>query len=369
MEKRSLFARGSLEVTLSNEAPEDAISLLEKTVWGTPGGTLYRHLDTSRRIHLQQSPAFMVLRKSERMLGILGFSRRTLQQPAGPTEAFYIRYLSMVSGLHRQTEVGSTGKTRSDGLLKKLVDRSMAKPVNMNPVEGQGPASALYYAYVELENERSMEMCKSLKFSPVGKFSTVLFSRFFPKRHDAVDRLRPEEQEAMRARIRDFYKDHAMFTDGNLFFENNYFVRREGGRIVAGLQANPCHWVVEHMPGFTGNLIVKVLPKFPLLKRVFNPGEFRFAGIEGIWYAPGYESAVFDVMESALTYLGLYTAVLWLDRRSPVDSVIRGGSLGLLQSLNDDSPADIIVRSEGVDDHIIEDIRSRPLYISSFDST
>ena len=369
MQERNLFARGSLEVTLSNKAPQDAIELLEKTVWGTPGGTLYRHLDTAERINLQQSPAFMTLRKSKRLLGILGFSRRTIHQPAGSTEAFYVRYLSMISGLQRQTDVGTTGKTRPDGLLKKLVDRTMSRPQNMHPIEGQGPEKALYYAFVELNNERSMEMCKSMGFTPVGQFSTVLYSRFHPKRHDSVDRLRPEEMPEMRERIRDYYKDHALFTDGNLFYQGNYFVRREGGRIVAGLQANPCHWVVEHMPGASGKLIINVLPKVPYLSKVFNPGEFRFAGIEGVWHAPGYENAVFDVLESAIAMLGLHTAVLWLDRRCPVDYILRGGALGLLQQLNSDSPADVIVRRQGVSEDIVEDIRQRPLYISSFDST
>lgn len=369
MQKRSLFARGSLEVTLLDEAPQDAIELLEETVWGTPGGTLYRHLDTAERINLQQSPAFMTLRKSDRLLGILGFSRRNVRQPSGSTEAFYIRYLSMISGLHRQTQVGTTSQTRPDGLLKKLVNRTMTHPQNLHPVEGAGPEQALYYAYVELENERSMEMCKSMGFNPVGKFSTLLFNRFFPKSHDSVERIRPEEIDDMRERIKDFYKDHALFTDGNLFYQGNYFVRREGGKIVAGLQANPCHWVMDHMPGLSGRLMLNVLPKFPLLSRVFNPSNFRFAGIEGIWYAPGYENAVFDVMESAIAQMGLYTALIWLDRKDPLDAILRGGALGLLQKLNSDSPADVILRSQGVPEEIWQDIPNRPLYISSFDST
>lgn len=369
MQERNLFERGSLEVTLLDEAPQDAIDMLEETVWGTPGGTRYLHLDTSERINLQLSPVFMSLRKSQKLLGILGFSRRSIRQPAGVTEAFYIRYLSMISGLQRQTDVGNTAKTRPDSLLKKLVDRTMSKPVNLHPIEGQGPESALYYAFVELNNERSMEMCKSMGFKPIGQFSTLLFSRFNPKSHDRVGRIRPGEIEPMRERIKDYYKDHALFTDGNLFYQGNYFVRREGGRIVAGLQANPCHWVVEHMPGISGKMIIKVLPKLPFLSKVFNPGEFRFAGIEGVWHAPGYESAVFDVLESAIAQLGLHTALLWLDRRCPVYSIMQGGALGILQKLNSDSPADVIVRSQGVSEDILEDIRKHPLYVSSFDST
>ncbi len=368
MGTRNLFDRGGLALNLHDEAPESAVDLLHDTVWGSEGGTRYRHFNTKDRITKQLDPQFLTLHKGERLLGILGFSRRELTQPSGVTEAFYIRYLSMMSSFQRQKSSGTGSRKRSDGLVKKMVGRLMGKPAEMNVTPGQGPEKAMFYAFVELENERSMEMTQAMGFEPVGKFSTILFSRFHPRLKDHVEVLRPEDFEEVRAQTHKFYRDHALFSDKNIFREGTYYVYRDGGEIVAGLKVNACHWKVVEMSGLSGKLILSILPRIPFLNRIFNPKAFKFGAYEGLWHLPGYESRLFDLMESALAALKLNTGMTWLDRKSPLDPVIRGGHLGILQHLNSDVPADVIARFIKVPEEIQEDIRSKPLYISAFDS-
>jgi len=365
MATRTLFERGGLGLHLHDEAPPEAVDLLVNTVWGTEGGVRYRHSHTLGRIGKQLNPQYLTLHKSDRLLGVLGFMQRKVQQPAGEVEAFYIRYLSMMSTFQRQSSEGAGSRRRSDGLIKRMVGRMLGKPSDLNVEAGMGPEAALFYAYVELDNERSLEMTQAMGFEPIGQFSTILFSRFKPKRSAMVQLLRPEDEATVRAHLRHFYRDHALFYDANAFREGPYYVCWDGGKIVAGFKANLCEWKVEEMAGWSGLMI---MPKLPYLRDVFNPNGFRFFATEAMWHLPGYEMRLFDLLETALVDTERNTAMIWLDRRSPLDAVIRQGSLGLFHKLQADAPADIIARFINVPDHIKADIRNKPLYISSFDS-
>ncbi len=368
METRNLFDRGGLSLDLHDTPPEGAVALLNSTIWGTEGGMRYHHFNTRDRITKQLDPQFLTLHKSGRFLALLGFSRRQLSQPSGVTEAFYIRYFSMVSTFQRRNSTGTASRKNSDSLVKKAVRRLMSKPGEMHVQPGAGPEEALFYAFVESENDRSMEMTQALGFEPVGKFSTILFSRLFPKWKKGVEVLNPEDLVEVKFRTIDFYRGHALFTDKNIFREGTYYVYRDGGKIVAGLNAFDCHWKIIEMSGLSGKLILRLLPKIPLVNRIFNPNSFKFVAYEGLWHLPGHENRIFDLMESALANLKLNAGMIWLDRRSPLDPVIRGGHLGILQHLNSDVPVGVVARFVKVPDEIRNEIRSQPLYISAFDS-
>ena len=368
METRNLFERGGLSLDLHDHPPENAIDHLHRSVMGTEGKTRYRHHGNHDRVHKQLDPNFLTLQKGEKLMGVILFSRRQIAQPAGPAEAFYIRYLSMLSTLRRQNVKGGESRRRSDGLIKKMIARLMKKPADMNVVPGNGPENGLFYAYVESGNDRSMELTQAMGFEPVGTFETVLFSRFNPKTCDSVEELHPEDLEEVRAKTHHFYRDHALFSDKNIFREGTYFAYRDGGEIVAGLKANTCHWEIFEMAGLSGKLILSLVPRIPLINRLFNPGAFKFLAFEGLWHLPGYENRLFELMEHALAEMGYYTGMLWMDRRSPLDAVIRGGHLGILQNLQSGTPADVIARFEGIPESVKQDIRERPLYISAFDS-
>lgn len=369
MATRNLFDRGGLALNLHDEAPANSVELLHNTTWGTEGGARYLHFNTRERITKQLDPQFLTLHKGERLLGILGFSRRELRQPSGVTEAFYIRYLSMMSSFQRQNPSAASSRKRSDGLVKKMVGRLMSKPQEMNVIPGTGPESAMFYAFVELENERSIEMTQAMGFEQVGKFSTIIFSRFNPKRDANVEYLQPEDLAEVKERTSEFYKDHALYSDHNIFREGINLVYRDGGEIVAGIKAHSCHWQMVGMPGLSGKLIMGLLPKIPFMNRLFNPNAFKFAAFEGLWFKPGYETRLFELMESALVELKLNTAMIWVDRKCPLDPVLRSGHLGILQHLNSDVPANVVARFIKVPESIKEDIRNKPLFISAFDST
>ncbi len=370
MEVRNMFERGDIALSLANAARQDEIDLVTRTIFGTPGGTLYRHLDTPGRINHQQDPYFLSLRKGGRLMGVVGFSHRILHQPAGPADAFYVRYLSMNSNLQRKDAHQSNAKSKSGGFIKKMITRVMNRPYDLYTGEGPGPKEAFFYAFVEMDNARSSEMTESMGFSPVGEFSTLPFSRFKPKADPRVHLATPEVQPEITEKVTDFYRNHALFTAKNLFLfpDSEYFVFKDGDKIVGGLGAMACHWVVQEMPGFSGKMIMKMLPRTPFMSKLFNPSAFRFISVDGLWWADGYEDTAFSLIETALKHFGLHTSLLWMDRKSKVNDVIRNGKIGILHRFNSDTPASVIVRNCGVSEQIIDDLKSRPLYISSFDS-
>lgn len=361
-----------LVLQMRREANDDIVALLEDTTLGTPGGTQYQHFGGKEKIREVRDPYFLELRKGERLLGVLCMAHRNSLFP-GPAghNAFYIRYLSVMESLQRKVNTSNAGATtglKSNSLVKRALRRLLDHPRAL--MEATGRDHAVFYAYVELENERSQDMTRNMGFVPIGKFSTHLFSRAWPRKDPRVRRMTPQDRPEVEQKLRETYAGHVLFSMQNLFYQDNYFVLEEDGELIAGLQANYVHWVILGMPGVTGKFIMKVLPYLPLIRRMFNPQKFEFACVEGIFCREGREKDLHRLLEHACRELGVYTAILWLDHLDPLyERLNRYGKWGLLQRINGDTPADIIAKFVNVPDEDQELIRNRPRYISAFDST
>lgn len=368
MEVRNLFERGELVLSLANYARPEEAELAANTIFGTPGGTRYSHPDTREKINQQVQPFFLSLRKGTKLLGMLGFSQRTVYQPAGSIEAFNIRYLSILPTLQRKDGNAVPTRSREDGLLRRLVRSIIDRPENMSIVKGAGPEQALFYAYVEAGNSRSKEMTETMDFFKVGEFGTVTFSRFKLKADPRVKVATEAQMPSAVEQFKDYYKEHALFSEANALNAGKYFVAMDGDKVVGGMSALNCHWVVEEMPGFSGKMAIKFLPKVPVLSKLFNPKAFRFVSAEGLWYAEGYEEMAYAMIETAMHHYQVHAAIMFQDRKSPLDAVLRNGKLGILEKFNKDNPASVIIKAKNVPEELVADMKNRPLYISGFDS-
>lgn len=369
MATRTILDRGGLGLYIHDEAPEEAIELLENTLFGTDGGVRYRHAHSRQRIGKQINAQFLTLHKGERLLGLFGFLQRNLEQSAGSVDGYFLRYLSMMPTFQRNSSTGGEGSRRkADGLIKRLIVRLFARPEELKVIPTPEPESSMCYAYVELDNERSLEMSQTMGYEAIGQFSSVFFSRFSPKRNPSVQLLRAEDKETVRGHLRHFYRDHALFFDHNAFLEGPYYVCWDGGKIVAGFKANLCEWKIEEMAGWSGRMILKYVPKVPYLRDIFNPEAFRFFATEAMWHLPGYEMRLYDLLETALVDTDRHTAMIWVDQRSPLYKFLSYGHLGVLDKIQSDAPADVVARFSNVPEDVKADIRSKPLYISAFDS-
>ena len=371
MKEISLLELRDLKLLMRNQASEEAVDLLVNTIWGTPGGAQYSHLDTASKIHDTIRPWFIELRKGEQLLGTLCLAHRKVEGLAGPQDAFYIRYYSMASSLRRKISTRSGAKRSTlegNSLIKRAAKRFFDNPTTL--MEAESTDHAILYAFVELENERSKNMVKMMGFESIGKFETLVFSRLNPKTDIRVRRADTGDQAEVRKRLAETYKEHVLFTDQHIFYQNHYWILEENGEIIAGMQANPVHWTVENLPGFSGKVIMNLVPYVPLLSRIFNPRKFNYLAVEGVFCKEGRESEIYTLLSHCCKANEMHMAMFWLDVQDPRRKKIRAaGRLGLMERLNDTQVIDVIGKFIHISDEEISHLREHPVYISAFDVT
>jgi hypothetical protein len=370
-----------LNVDVVEGATDNIRNHISRTILGTPGGLLYRLVDSVNKLDKVGRLIFMTLSKGTRLLGTVGFVHRLVHNGDKMCNAYYIRYFSIFAPLRlkkyksRKERQKKPGKAKEANLLKqnfikeKVLDFFDNMP-QLNQTEKEKTLKTLSYAYIEKKNLRSIDFSSMMGYETIREFVTIEFSRFFPKKNKLVDRVKPKEKNEILKKLNDFYKDHTLFYTDNIFYKDQYFVLKEDGEIVAGVQANCVEWEVLEMPGKNGELIMKVVPKIPLISRLFQPHNFRFAAFEGIWYKNGYEKSLLTLFESTCAMLDLNVGLSWFDSESPVlQDINRSGGLGLLNKVMASHPAAIRVRFFDYPWEEKLKFSKMPVYISAFDMT
>jgi hypothetical protein len=345
--------------------------LLQETVWGTPGGMRYMHVEGLEKARNLGNPWFLVLEKKQAATGVLCLDLSPLMNDLPKPNAFYIRYFSVSEGLRRKTKVEEAAEakeSKGQGLFKRFSKGFFDKPEQLMAITGI--EEALLYAYVEKENARSLEMVMQMGLMPVGEFKTWVFSRFFPKARAQARRMRPDERAKVKAKLEEAYSRHAFFTWDGIFYKDNFFVWEENGEIFAGLQAHDVRWKILEMPGRLGKVIVNVLPKVPLISRLVNPPKHHFAAVEGIFCKAGEEAKLQLLLESVMVELGCHSAVMWWDVKDPLLQRLKGKvKWGLLQRLKDDLPVNVMAKQIGLEGPAEVGTLQSPIYISAYDAT
>jgi hypothetical protein len=159
-----------------------------------------------------------------------------------------------------------------------------------------------------------------------------------------------------------------MFSDENLFGQYPYYVLREHGKIVAGVQAAADHWNVFSLPGKFGRLSISILSKIPILNKIINK-EFHFLALDGLYYATGHEASVSKLIEGLLHQHGLNNALMFLDEQSNLYQAVKGLDSGLVSKLSKPISAEVIGLFSNMTHEEIERFKKSPAYISAIDIT
>ena len=364
----------NLSVNVETEPNEEVQKHIKQTILGTPGKIRYQHTSFAEKLPFLGKIFFMNLLKSGKLMGTVAFSLRDTSNRNGSIRSWYIRYFSIRAPLrdsnYKRKKKQKQEKPRRDNLLK-----STAEPYFTNPdqiaegMEFENDKSFIY-AYVEKENLRSWNFSESVDFVTVGNIHSSLISRFRPKQNPNIRTIESNEKEFVLEKLRDFYKEYTMFTEQNLFFNNNYLVWEENGQIIAGCQANPELWNILHIPGFLSSVFLKVITRLPFISKRFNPKYLKFVAFEGLWYEKEYGSRLIEMIESALAHHKMYLGVLWLDSDSHVHKQITElGKKGMVSRFFNAIPGDIRVRFVNFEEKDIEEFYKKPGYISCFDMT
>ncbi len=363
-----------LTVSVETEPDKDVQEHIGNMILGTPGKVRYRHTSFSEKLPFLGKIYFLNLKKSDRLLGTIAFSLRDSLSVNRAHRSWYVRYFSIRAPL-RDTNFRSVNKHKRDSSGRDNLLKSAAGPFFADPDQIAGGEKfdsdrSLVYAYIEKENFRSWNFSESVGFETAGKIHTSLYSRFRPKMDPRVRAIDPADKDWVRNRLREFYRDYNLFTIQNLFFNDNYMVWKENGRVVAGCQANPELWQIVNIPGFISNFFLRGLARLPFLSRRYNPEFMKFVAFEGIWYEEEYEACLLPLIESALAYHKLYLGILWLDSSSHVLKLINKlGKRGLVGRFFNTMPGDIRVRFINWKEEDKQEFFKNPSYISCFDMT
>ncbi len=345
----------TLQTLLVEREPSAGVTnlLLNNTI-GTPGNSMvYRHCKTQVKLQHLPEPYFVSLRKKEAVLATCCFCKR---EEKGTT-LFYVRYFSFDEKFRKR------GGQYLESPEKNSVIRNDIHQLLSGSYFGQTSPGNIFYAYLDPQNERSRRLTEEFGFRRVGSFASMVFSRLSPRSVASAGALSANEWAAFKEELTAFYRSHRFFTLENLFYQGNYFVLKEHGEIVAGLQANPEEWRVLEMPGIGGKLLMNVFPRFKPLQKIFSP-QYRFLSLEGIYYKSGKERALEKLFEHVLHHFGVYSAVICLDTTSPVYRFAKKLDFGLMGMLKKEKLMDVVVKENGP---VIS--TTGPFYISCFDVT
>jgi hypothetical protein len=326
---------------------EEIVSVLEQVVWGTDEA---RYTLKNVREILQHTTGFQyfLVRRNGKIVAMRADQVKTLQVNGTWEPCLYHSMAAVVpSALGRGFGRIMYGKSL-DYYKRKLNEKG------------------IIYAYVETGNLKSLHLSESLGYRRLGQFQVIAFSRFFPKNSSGVTLLQEHEIPWIDHLLKERYHGHLLLEKDPAIRLGSYYVLKDEEGIVAGVQADFQRWQIHSLGGFGGSVARDLLPHIPLMRRIFNPDDFRFLKWGHVYVRKGREKILFELMEAVLARQGLHTGIGYFDRRSPVDGpLLKKQGWGVLRHLVETSVQVLGYFQEG--QYKLTDLQKIPLVISPND--
>ena len=365
--KAILFERGSFEIGVIKEPTSQILRLLKEMTVGSKGAQyLLKNID--ERMGQLKSKYVMYMTQSGKSVGTYTAGLRTTEEDFGEVNAYYIRYFAFLDTI-QATKDKSVDNGKPDGIFKGLVKRFLSKsPATFGISHGENPElPSFYYAFFDAENFRSTDMSKRMGLEAVGEFDTFSFTRLHPKKHSKVEKLEPVHYQNMKERIEKFYSGFSVYTNQFMFINEEYFVWKEDGEIVAGLQANKCNWEIKKMSGLMGFVTLHVLPLLPFVRNYFNPQKFDFVTYDYLYVKPGHEDKLEKLFETMLNKYDVTFSLIWQDVKSPLHPVFAKLDLGFLSNFSHVPTGKIMMTTNRMTESQLNDITKKPVFTCAMD--
>ena len=372
---RNLLTCHDLTVEVESSPGEELIDHMKETVLGTPGGLRYQFTDIADRLSSLGENYFLFLRKHGKMMGSAGFCGRPAKVAGTPHDSWLIRYFSIKAPM-RTVPINSKGSEVEKRLLKRTsVLGRLIQPVSANPALLRDPdiqevTPALIYGFIEQKNLRSSNFSLQLGLKKVGEMVTFTFSRMQPGNSKKIEQIEEAAQREMLSLITDFYNDYTIFTAAPLFRDDHYFVIREQGRVVAGLQAHDVALRIFDFGSGMVNRIIRLLTRIPFIRRRLDPDALKLVAFDGIYCETGREALLYELMEGVLARKKRYIALLMMDLQSSLyKNYLDRQKLGILHRLLGSFNAEIKMRFVNLPAEVRQYYYDHPTYITPFDNT
>lgn len=359
--------------TLEDTPPPELIEHTKEVILGTPGGLQYHHTTAVEKLEKIDNVYLLFLRRSGKMMGSIGYVERKAHTGKRTHQTWLIRYFSMKAPMRSEKKAKVKQRpleSRAFSMLKDITHIFHENPERLRDFDIKEIPQALSLGLVEKNNARSRNFAEIGGYKKIGDVESFMFSRMRARKNIEVELLPVDEQPEMRKVLREFYKDHAIYHDDYIFNNNDYYVLRENGEIIAGLQANRESWKIKTSGNGFLDKVFGVISKLPFIKKRVSYDDLRFLGIEGLYYKKGREADLYKVLEGVLAKTGYYLALVVLDVKSPVYQVFKHKKkLGLINAAFGTFDAELFGRFYSFPEEEEREVIERPKYYSIYDNT
>jgi len=335
----------------------------------------YHHTSGIPKLKAVKECYFVFLRRNGNMLGSIGYDLRNTMAGKQEYKSWLVRYFSIKAPMRSEKKTKKRTrrrdiKDRSVSIIKDVANFFHDNPERLIDPDVQEMPKAILYSLVEKKNERSKNFAEIGGYEKSGDVESFIFSRLRKRKRAGVERISATEIPEMKKRLADFYSDHAFYFDRYLFLDNDYYVLKQNGEIVAGLQANEETWEIKTLGSGFLDSVVKALTKIPFIGKRFTYEEMRFLGVEGIWFKKGRGDAVYKLLEGVLAMKNQYLALMIMDTRSKVYRNFRKHKkLGPVNAILGTFEADLYARFYSFPEEEKKRVAAMPAYISIYDNT
>lgn len=375
MSSRTLLTYHDLTVDVETTPSEELMVHMHQTVLGQPGGFQYQHTDLEDRLYDGNENYFMYLRKGGKMMGSVGFCGKPTVTGGMEHDSWLIRYFSIKAPLRavptkRKTKADVKDENKRTTVLGRFIQPICADPSQLREAENRTGQPAIIFATIDQTNLRSMNMSAQMGLETIGSFAGFSFSRMKPRRSERIQRVEENQQASILKQLKDYYKDFTLFYTDSIFKNNDYFVIREEGRMVAGVQIYPVDWKIVDFGSPLANRAVRLLTRISWVRKRISPDLFSFLAFDAIYCEPGFEKELYELIEGVLERTDNYVAMMMMDLKSPLYGLFRERKkLGVLHRILGTFYADIRVRFIHMPDAVRQQFYDQPTYIPTYDNS
>ena len=373
--RRTLLSYHDLSIEVESSPSEELMEHMYGTVMGQPGGIRYHHTDLEDRLRSGHEDYFMFLRKSGKMLGSVGFCGKNSETAGTPHDSWLIRYFSIKAPIKgvprkRKTRAELQDENKRTTVLGRFIQPIFADPSQLREEELRTGKPAIIFATIDQTNLRSMNFSAQMGLETVGSFAAFTFSRLRPRRSTRIKAVQQDEQGPILEQIRDFYKDYTLFFSDSIFKNNDYYIIREEGRMVAGVQIYEIGWKILDFGNRLTNWASNLLAWIPGIRRRLTKEKISFLAFDALYCEPGQEKALYELLEGVLHQSGHYIGMMMLDLESGLYRMFMDrNKLGFLYKIMGAKFADVRVRFIQIPDEIKKHFYERPTYIPTYDNS
>jgi len=374
-DSRTLLNYHSLTIEVETSPSEELMEHMHQTVMGQPGGMQYHHTDLEQKMKSGDENYFMYLRKSGKMLGSVGFCSKPTETAGVTHDSWLIRYFSIKAPIKgvpkkRKTKADLKDENKRTTVLGRFIQPVFANPAQLREEKTSADQPAIIFAIVDQTNLRSMNFSAQMGLETVGSLAAFTFSRLRPRRSDRIETVEENQRADILKQIKEFYKDYTLFYSDSIFSNNDYFVIKEGGRMVAGVQIYPVSWKIVDFGNKLTNMAAGLLGRIPSLRKRINKDEISFLAFDAIYCEPGFEKVLYELLEGVLERTKYNIAMMMMDLESDLYALFRENKkLGILHKIQGNSYADIRVRFIHMPDAVKQQFYDKTTYIPTYDNS